>query len=267
MVWQRIDDQFGVSKKVIRIPKRQRHAVIGLWTLAANYSVRALTNGVLEQHELDELDARAGDIAELVRVGLWHREGESCESCAPAPAGGVVIHDFLVYNPDAASVAAGRESKSDGGRHGNHVRWHERQGRFVAGCEWCESHMRSDTRVVRESLRNPPGPVPSPSPDVTDDGDSRPPVTEVDARVGDGDEEITPDDLAAVGIRNLDRVRAALERVVGPLSGSQAIDVTRAVILLANEPVRSVEAYVEAACVNSPAEVRVQFEARRKVWP
>lgn len=110
MPWQRIDDQFGVSQKLIRIPRKRRQQVVGLWTLAGNYAVRALTDGVLEAHELDELDARAVDVDELVRVDLWHHAGHSCKSCVAAPVGGVVIHDFLVYNPSRGKVEAERES-------------------------------------------------------------------------------------------------------------------------------------------------------------
>ena len=111
MVWQRIDDQFGVSKKVIRIPKRRRQQCIGLWTLAGNYAVRALTDGVLEEHELAELEARQVDIDELVRVDLWHAHGHRCGTCAPIAKGAIVIHDFLFYNPSRDKVEADREAE------------------------------------------------------------------------------------------------------------------------------------------------------------
>lgn len=113
MGWQKIDDQFGVSQKVIRIPRKRRHQCVGLWTLAGNYASRALTDGRLEVHELDELDAKPADVDELVRVGLWHRHGDVCDSdrCVPAPGGGVSIHDYLRYNPSKAEVEAGREAE------------------------------------------------------------------------------------------------------------------------------------------------------------
>jgi hypothetical protein len=111
MVWQKIDDQFGVSKKVIRIPKRRRQQCIGLWTLAGNYAVRALTDGVLEEHELAELEARQVDIDELVRVGLWHAHGHDCRSCMRVSKGAIVIHDFLAYNPSREKVESDREAE------------------------------------------------------------------------------------------------------------------------------------------------------------
>lgn len=113
MGWQKIDDQFGVSQKVIRIPRKRRQQVVGLWTLAGNYAARVLTDGRLEAHELDELDARKADVDELVRVGLWHRHGVRCtsEHCSPAPEDGVTIHDYLRYNPSRAEVEAAREAE------------------------------------------------------------------------------------------------------------------------------------------------------------
>ena len=111
MPWQKIDDQFGVSKKVIRIPRSRRQQCVGLWLLGLNYAGRALTDGLLEEHELDELGARATDVAELVRVELWHDHTHGCDRCATPPSGAIVIHDFLVYNPSRARVEAQREAE------------------------------------------------------------------------------------------------------------------------------------------------------------
>ena len=111
MVWQKTDDQFGVSKKVVRIPRARRFQVIGLWTLAGNYACRVLSDGVLEAHELDELGARKADIAELVRVGLWHENAHDCAKCVAVQVGTIVIHDFLVYNPSRAEVEAAKEAE------------------------------------------------------------------------------------------------------------------------------------------------------------
>lgn len=111
MGWFKMDDQFGVSQKVIRIPRKKRKTIIGLWTLAGNYAARALTDGVLEAHELDELDASAAEVAELVRVGLWHSSGHACGRCVPVGDRAVVIHDFLEYNPSREQILAAREAE------------------------------------------------------------------------------------------------------------------------------------------------------------
>jgi hypothetical protein len=263
MVWQKIDDQFGVSKKVSRLPRSKRLRCVGLWLLALNASARYGTNGVLELDDLSDLDARDADLAELVRVGMWHRTGHACARCVQPPAAGIVIHDFLEYNPDAESVAAVRASKSEGGRHGNHVRWHEARGIVVASCEWCASHDRSGSDrigVAGASDGNPPGPVPGPVPqtDVTHPG----PVTpEATARDGLTDEEMFAEDVAALGIRNFERVRSLLEGALGfgIVNPGAVLDLARAVLHLAKGSVRSPDAYISKTCTNSPHEVQAEW--------
>lgn len=174
MVWQRVDDQFGVSKKVTRISPKQRLAAVGLWELASNYSARESTDGVLDAAELESVLATRPLVAELVRVELWHGPEHGCEHCVQPPKGGIVIHDFLEYNPDASSVAAARESKSDGGRLGNHVRWHVQRGLTDPRCDLCAIAEPIAPPIGKGSLRNPPvpGPVPDPDKDRTDTPDS-----------------------------------------------------------------------------------------------
>ncbi len=261
MVWQKIDDQFGVSQKVIRIPRKRRQQVVGLWTLAANYAVRALTDGVLEEHELDELDAKDVDVAELVRVGLWHRHGDRCDSgedqCKPAPKGGVSIHDFLVYNRPRDSVAAEREAKQQAGNEGNHQRWHVRRRITVAGCEFCESqtpsHMRSQEDRTRESSAIPPVPVPSqsrPSPvpmtDMTNDPESSH-VGDVAGSRTDLEEEVVADARRA-GVDDLPAVLKLLEPIVGPLQPRHGIELAQVILRRAKAPVLQPTAYIARAC-------------------
>lgn len=278
MVWQRNDDQYGVSKKITRIPRRDvkaplRLAAVGLDQLAMNYSVRALTDGVLDESELDEVLATRLLIAELVRVGRWHQPGHDCESCVQPPAGGVVIHDFLVYNPDAASVLAGRSEQSAGGKHGNHVRWHEARGIADPTCEWCATGMRSPKRSkpesegesVHESLRNPPGPVPGPVPQ-TDTITARPPSTDPAAREGDRD-EIIHSEQERLRIKSIDRLRRAFMPVVGSIADPLlVIGLTEKRLIQSKRHVRSVEAYIETACTNSPGEIREDWEALTAEW-
>ena len=81
-------------------------------------------------------------------------------------------------------------------------------------------------------------------------------LAEVDASDGLTDEEIQSE-LQSVGIRDLDRIRAAVERVVGPISQlPMLIDLVRAITRLATGHVKSVEPYIETTCVNSPNEVK-----------
>lgn len=96
----------------------------------------------------------------------------------------------------------------------------------------------------------------------TDDGNLSPYVTEVDA--GEADETEFVRELAEkAGIRDLGRVRVALERAVGsPLpSDAHAIDLAQAVLGLSKTHVKSAEAYIEKAALNSPGEIRDRWAA------
>jgi hypothetical protein len=99
MVWQRNDDQYGVSRKITRIPVTAlgvpiKLAAVGLDQLAKNYSCREMTGGILDAVELDSVLATPVLVDELVRVELWHRTGHDCEECVQPPPRGIVIHDF-----------------------------------------------------------------------------------------------------------------------------------------------------------------------------
>ena len=255
MVWQKIDDQFGVSRKVTRIPRKNRLAAIGLWELASNYAVRALTDGVLDDAELDEVMATPTLVAALVKVGLWHEAGHDCERCIEPPAGGIVIHDFLEYNPDASSVAAGRESQSEGGRHGNHVRWHTKRGVTDPSCEWCAIGDPIGNPIASVSLANPPGPVPVPKTDMTNDFEV--------SHVGDVAQQWTDQEKSqarSAGIKNVDAVASALVGCCGPMSNRAVVLLCQAICARARRTVTRVDGYVLTAAKSSPDDVRWEFE-------
>jgi len=148
-----------------------------LWTTAKSWCMDQLTDGYVPKGMLRSLDGTPGDAKSLVAVGLW----ESAD-------GGWQFHDWLDYQPDAASIRAKRDKESVGGQRGNHTRWHAKRGVFVAGCEFCESGTRSGTREVPDSGgdsgANPPRPRPIPTtdspkktaaPSVTREPDEPPP--------------------------------------------------------------------------------------------
>lgn len=270
MGWDKNDDQFGIHRKVIRIPKKQRFAAVGLWTLAKNYSARALTDGVLEAHELDELDAPAPLVAELIRVVLWHRGDDICEKCVSQlgdkghtdaiPGDAIVIHDYLDYNPSRTEALEAREKER--------VRKASQRssGKSPAGSP---TGTPAGTPVGSDPESGHPVPVPSPSPltDVT----YLPGVSSDPAARAEGiapelvsiieEREFTRAEAAKLGIRDISKVRRLLESVVGPMPPDDAyvIELTRAVISLALEPVQNADAYVDVACQKSPTEVTAQW--------
>lgn len=272
MVWQRNDDQYGVSRKVMRIPRAKRLMCVGLDQLAKNYSVRALTDGVLDATELEEVLATRTLITELVRVDMWHEAGHACTRCVQPPAGGIVIHDFLVYNPDAASVAASRADKSEGGKHGNHIRWHAKRGVSDPTCEWCatddRSGMRSGTESHDESHGNPPGPVPVPPLDVTNPGTSSPDSTArpkgLDPLQDLIDEKAAAAAMEAhrLGISDVVSLRNRFEAITGEgsLTLGTAVELAGALISKSKAGyARNADAYLATILRDTPENVREMY--------
>lgn len=262
MVWQRNDDQYGVSRKITRIPRTIRLAAVGLDQLAMNYSARSHTDGILDEHELEEVLAQPELIDALVKVERWHRAGHDCARCVQPAENSIVIHDFLVYNPDSGSVATETEQKSLGGRQGNHVRWHVQRGKRVAGCDWCAIGERSDDRVGTDVGSE--SPVPVPVPNYLNDINHPPNSGSVsDARDSESDQKMMGRlrrealvEAQRLGIKNLSDVRDWLEQASG-----QALDMGQAVLLAADVLRRSkrdvddADAYVIGACRKTPGRV------------
>ena len=225
--WFKVDDGIWSHPKFAVLSD----AAQALWLRGGSYASGHLTDGVLADALVrGVLAGKPRAVAELVEAGLWDRV-----------PGGVRFHDWEEYQPSAESVKRSREQAAE--------------------------RMRN-VRANRQRSSPNPVPVPGPDPRQTDNGDTPVPVTEVDARENDTDEGFIRAQAAKVGIRNLRRCRRAIHRVVGPLpSDAHLIDMVAAIIQLANEPVRSVEAYVETACLNSPDEVRDQLEECRARWP
>ena len=98
MTWVRLDDQFADHPKVV-----------GLSAVAFRLHVRAICYAA--RHETDGVIPAAFVIkraaTELVGAGLWEEN----------PAG-YIIHDYLEYNPSAASLRAKRAAESERKRRG-----------------------------------------------------------------------------------------------------------------------------------------------------
>jgi hypothetical protein len=71
MVWFIVHDGFSTSPKVLAIPRAERLAAVGLWTLAGAWSAQHLTDGEIPEYMLDEWAAPELAAANLVDVGLW----------------------------------------------------------------------------------------------------------------------------------------------------------------------------------------------------
>lgn len=238
MVWQRNDDQYGVSRKVTRIPRQERLAAVGLDQLAKNYSVRALTDGVLQEVELVEVLATRKLVDALVLVDMWHREGHTCDRCVQPPKHGIVIHDFLEYNPSRVQVESQRETE-----------------RVRKASQRDKSRTPDGTPPGRER----PVPVPDPVPQKPDEAHPQGSSHVPNARAEETDEEFIQSEAAKIGIRNLPRVLTALQRVVPTIESGAAIDLGRAIVMRATSPVKHPEKYIEDVCARTPENVTREF--------
>src|SRR5699024_6651103 len=112
------------------------------------------------------LDGTPNEAKSLVNAGLWNEKTEGWE-----------FHNWSKYNPDAATRKAKRDAESEGGKRGNHARWHQKQGLRVPGCEYCypvepESGAHRVPDQGGESGANPPGPArPVPSQSTSNEVD------------------------------------------------------------------------------------------------
>lgn len=251
MSWLKLDDQLGVHRKVMKIQRKTRLECIGLWTLALSWSGRGLTDGLLEDFELEEIGAKPALIDELVRVQLWHSSGHDCNRCPQPPADGIVIHDYLVLNPSKRQVEEKREAE---------------RVRKVSQRDTARKARGNSSGQVQVSEH----PVPSrpvPSPDLTDL--SPRPESSPDRNVReigpDEGQEITLEEQAAnladeLGIRKIDATRDLLAAAAQtPLTDLGALAIVEAVMRRRGprqQPVRDVDAYIAGTCRQNPHEIR-----------
>lgn len=101
MVWFKVDDGLPSHRKVMAIPRRDRSAAIGLWTLAGAWCAHELTDGHVPEHMLEELASSKRFADLLVRVGLWETTDD-----------GYLFHDWSPIQPTRAEVLAKREEEA-----------------------------------------------------------------------------------------------------------------------------------------------------------
>jgi hypothetical protein len=103
MTWFKVDDSFPSHPKVLAIPRRDRAAAVGLWTLAGAWCAKNLTDGHLGEHMIDELASSKKYADRLVEAGLWERT-----------EGGYLFHDWSSpWQPTRAEVEAKRKEEAD----------------------------------------------------------------------------------------------------------------------------------------------------------
>lgn len=103
MVWFKVDDGFYSSRKVLSIPRPQRLAAVGLWTLAGNWSGRELTDGIVPAYVLTELGSTPRLRRALVEARLWLDRGSA----------GIEVANWAEYQPTRADVEGERAKAAE----------------------------------------------------------------------------------------------------------------------------------------------------------
>jgi hypothetical protein len=161
MTWGKIDDKLWGHQKWMATPAPAR----GLWITALSWCMDQGTDGHVPRHVLPFLGSTPRHANALVTSGLW----ETAD-------GGWQFHDWLAYQPDAASVRAKRQAESEGGKRGAHTQWHVKKNIRVPDCPFCAEdgpvsdggaqgvpHMGGQKGVTRGANAPGPGPVPVPT--------------------------------------------------------------------------------------------------------
>lgn len=108
MPWGKVDDNHYDHPKVLSIPKAIRNAADGLYWRAISRCNRTLSDGWLNDGDLDVIDAEPKLVEALVTAGLWDR----------MPDGRLRIHDYLAHNKSRREVLKERKQKEEAGRAG-----------------------------------------------------------------------------------------------------------------------------------------------------
>jgi hypothetical protein len=113
MPWFRVDDSFTDHPKVRSIPRADRKAAVGLWTLAGAYAARQLTNGYILRTDVTDLGCAQKDATALVTSGLWHADGHDCDRCPPVAVDQYLFHDWLTYQRSRDQVLTERAAAAE----------------------------------------------------------------------------------------------------------------------------------------------------------
>lgn len=93
MTWVRLDDGFATHPKILGLSDASLRVLLESYCYAAQH----MTDGLLAPAVASRLGTRKAR-TELVSAGLWDETPE-----------GVVIHDYLTYNPSRAEVEERRD--------------------------------------------------------------------------------------------------------------------------------------------------------------
>lgn len=161
MAWYKVDDRLPTSRKLMRIPRAQRKAAIGVWTLAGAWSMHEMTDGFVPAYAIEEWGGDEDDAHALVCAGMWEddeRDGDP----------GWQFVNWDEYQPTKADVEAKRERDRE--RKRNQPR--DKGGKFAGRTVDAVDSARNDTESERTAadstvpLPSPPLPITNAQPSV-----------------------------------------------------------------------------------------------------
>jgi hypothetical protein len=145
--WVKIDDKAWAHPKLASLSGN----AVRLWVFALCWCNQQETDGAVPKSCLRVLGGSNKDAQELVSAGLWH----------PTETGWD-IHDFLVYQPSKAQLAAQREAKAEAGRSGGR---RSGEARRQAKANQTGSNNEAGASGLVEPKRTP-DPDPDPDPEI-----------------------------------------------------------------------------------------------------
>lgn len=157
MPWGRVDDQHYRHEKVAELDDELRKGCIALFWLTISWCNDRLTDGRVPAGTVRLLGGEDEEASELVRVGLWDRDGKAYR-----------VHDFLDFNKSKAQVEAERVQRAIAGQAGAKARWRPASGPVSDADGEVPSEPTDDVNDGSDApVSRTPSPVtPSPAPDA-----------------------------------------------------------------------------------------------------
>ena len=134
----------------MRIPRRDRPAAIGIWTLAGAWSMHEMTDGFVPAYAIEEWGGDETHADALVTAGMWERDERDGDS-------GYQFVNWDEYQPTKADVEARRARDRERKRNQPRDKGGKFAGRTVDATD-------SARKVVESGRNSADSTVPLPSP-------------------------------------------------------------------------------------------------------
>ena len=153
MAWYKVDDRLPTSRKLMRIPRLDRPAAIGIWTLAGAWSMHEMTDGFVPAYAIEEWGGDETHADALVTAGMWERDERDGDS-------GYQFVNWDEYQPTKADVEARRERDRERKRNQPRDKGGKFAGRTVDATDSARKVVESGRNSADSTVPLPPPPPP-----------------------------------------------------------------------------------------------------------